>query len=107
MIKFSPAEALLCMGLTAAVFFSGGPGAELLDPGFYRETRSKVPSCSLAYQVLGYHREAPAFPLKSKPLPVKAEPAERAGAKVRAIGRRIWSTVTRPFGKPSDALEAS
>ena len=102
MVKFTFAEALVCLGLTAALFFSGGPASRLLDPDFYRETSARAESYSLAYQVLGYHASAPAFPIRHEPAP-KALPAERAEAKVKAIGRTMWSTVARPFARPHAA----
>lgn len=105
MNKFTLAEALVCLGLTAALFFSGGPAARLLDLDFYRETQAKASTCSLAYQVLGHHVEAPAFPIKYQAKPAKPAPAMQAQAKAKYIGRKVWSTVTGPFHRPIDATE--
>ena len=105
MLKFTLAEALVCLGLTAALFFSGGPAARLLDPDFYRDTQAKATAYSLSYQVLGYHAEAPAFPITKQPLPPKPAPAARAEAKAKSIGKKVWSTVTGPFTRQIDATE--
>ena len=106
MHKFTLAEAMVCLGLTAALFFSGGPAARLLDPDFYRDTQAKASTYSLSYQVLGYHAEAPAIRIKkAAATSLKPAPAERAGAKARSIGRKVWSTVTGPFRHQIDAAE--
>lgn len=106
MHKFTLAEALVCLGLTAALFFSGGPAARLLDLDFYRETQAKASTCSLAYQVLGHHVEAPKFSIKYQGEPAKPAPVSQAQAKAKLIGRKVWSTVTGPFRRPLDATEA-
>lgn len=105
MHKFTLAEALACLGLTAALFCSGGPAARLLDPDFYREVKAKSSTYSLSYQVLGANVEAPAFPIKYEVKTAKPAPVARAQAKAKALGRKVWSTVTGPFTRPIDATE--
>jgi hypothetical protein len=55
--------------------------------------------------VLGYHAPAPALSIKHEPISVEAVPARRASAKAKSLGRKVWSTVTRPFARPINAAE--